>query len=144
MKLNAKELDEEVEIDMSPMIDMVFLLLIFFIVASQIVADKPPVTVPTAESAAIAKNDKDRFVISVTKSKDPAKKYYLPSNPHKPVSYKDLIAGIQAAVNANPNVRIVLRADNQVPYKETEKIMKACAAAGAYNMIFAALQEKGQ
>jgi len=34
MKLQSKEADEEVEIDMSPMIDMVFLLLIFFIVAS--------------------------------------------------------------------------------------------------------------
>lgn len=142
MKLEAKELSDEVEIDMSPMIDMVFLLLIFFIVASQVVSDKPPVEVPTAESAAIAADEKDRFMISVSKNEDPLKKYYLPYDAHHPVPFEKLVSAVQDAVNANPDVRIVVRADNEVPFKETEKIMKACAEAGAYNMIFSAFEEK--
>ncbi len=141
MKLEAKELSEEVEIDMSPMIDMVFLLLIFFIVASQIVSDKPMVQVPTAESAAIG-NDEDRFMISVTKDEDPLKKYYLPYDAHHPVPWEQLVSAVNEAVNANPDIRIVVRADNEVPFKETEKLMKACAEAGAYNMIFSAYEEK--
>ena len=142
MKLEAKELSDEVEIDMSPMIDMVFLLLIFFIVASQIVSDKPPVDVPTAESAKIAENDDDRFMISVSKNEDPLQKYYLPYDAHTPGPWEVLVSAVQDAVNANPDVRIVVRADNQVPFKETEKLMKACAEAGAYNMIFSAFEEQ--
>jgi len=142
MKLDAKELSEEVEIDMSPMIDMVFLLLIFFIVASQVVSDKPPVEVPTAESAAIAGDQEDRFMISISKSEDPLNKYYLPFDAHNPVPWEQLVMAVQDAVNANPDVRIVVRADNQVPFKETEKLMKACAEAGAYNMIFSAFEEQ--
>jgi biopolymer transport protein ExbD len=48
MKIHPKHLDEDVEIDMSPMIDMVFLLLIFFLVASTIIDEKVPVKVPSA------------------------------------------------------------------------------------------------
>ena len=34
MQLGKKQNDDDIELDMSPMIDMVFLLLIFFIVVS--------------------------------------------------------------------------------------------------------------
>jgi len=49
MKLEPKQADDDVLVDMSPMIDMVFLLLIFFIVASQIVDEKPKVAIPPAK-----------------------------------------------------------------------------------------------
>ena len=51
MKLENKDAGEDIEMDMSPMIDMVFLLLIFFIVASQIIDDKPKVLIPEAAAA---------------------------------------------------------------------------------------------
>ena len=48
MKLKRKQ-SEDIAIDMSPMIDMVFLLLIFFLVASAVVKiEKVPIEVPAA------------------------------------------------------------------------------------------------
>jgi len=46
MDLQRIAQEEDIEIDMSPMIDMVFLLLIFFIVASVIIDEKPKETIP--------------------------------------------------------------------------------------------------
>ena len=48
MKLGKQTSDDDLELDMSPMIDMVFLLLIFFIVVSQVIDEKPRVEIPDA------------------------------------------------------------------------------------------------
>ena len=149
MKLNSKEMDEEVEIDMSPMIDMVFLLLIFFIVASKIISDKPPVEVPFAKAVAIAKEDQAddsvRFMISISKDKDAENHYYIPSSADTPVSFDELEPAIQEAVDdANRRHKdffVLIRGDSKVEFKDTEKVMRACAGAGAYNLIFAAKEE---
>ena len=62
--------DEDIEVDMSPMIDMVFLLLIFFIVASIIVDDKVPVDIPTAVYAKVPEDITGRFTISISKKEE--------------------------------------------------------------------------
>lgn len=145
MNLRSKDADEDIEIDMSPMIDMVFLLLIFFIVASKIIADKPPVAVPEAKQVAIAKENETkegdkRFMISISK-KDVDARYYLPTDAENPVVFEDLAAAIVQAVDADPEIKILIRGDGEVPFKISEKVMKACAQAGAFNLIFAAREE---
>ena len=66
MKLEPKEAGDDLEVDMSPMIDMVFLLLIFFIVASQVIDEKPKVAIPTAAYAKVPDNTTGRLMITVT------------------------------------------------------------------------------
>jgi len=59
--------NDELQVDMSPMIDMVFLLLIFFIVASTVIVVKqdPEVEPPVAKYSKKAKDGKGRIVINV-------------------------------------------------------------------------------
>ena len=65
MKLDLVD-DVDVDIDMSPMNDMVFLLLIFFIVASAVVElDKPAVELPQASAAKVPDDVKGRLNISI-------------------------------------------------------------------------------
>jgi len=68
-KLRAakSEEGEDVHVDMSPMIDMVFLLLIFFIVASTavIVKQDPNVKPPIAKNSKKAEDGKGRIVINI-------------------------------------------------------------------------------
>ena len=66
MKLEQKDLGEDLELNMSPMIDMVFLLLIFFIVASQIIDEKPKVKIPAAAYAKVPDDTTGRLMITVT------------------------------------------------------------------------------
>ena len=65
MDLQRKAQEEDIEIDMSPMIDMVFLLLIFFIVASVIIDEKPKVTIPKAAYSKVPENIEGRVMVSV-------------------------------------------------------------------------------
>ena len=65
MKLVQKNNEDDIELDMSPMIDMVFLLLIFFIVASQIIDEKPQVEIPDAVYAKVPDDTTGRLMITV-------------------------------------------------------------------------------
>lgn len=140
MKLDNKEAGEDIEMDMSPMIDMVFLLLIFFIVASQIIDEKPKVLVPEAAAATKPGDDvENRLMISVSKNDPPDYFFRL-----QKVEFSELAQKIQQEFEANPDLRILIRSDAETKYKITEKIMMACAEVGAVDIIFAATEERGQ
>ena len=134
MKLHRKE-THEVEIDMSPMIDMVFLLLIFFIVASQIIkVEKVPIEIPTAIYAKVPEDTTGRFEITVTPKGD----LYVAA---MPVTIEELKTRLEPELEADPELRILIRADGKVKYKVSEKIMEACADVGANDLIFSAFEE---
>ncbi len=59
------------EINMAPMIDMVFLLLIFFMVASHLTAlERIPVSLPVADKAKVPEEARDRQLITVLPDAD--------------------------------------------------------------------------
>jgi biopolymer transport protein ExbD len=136
MKLEQKDIGDDLELDMSPMIDMVFLLLIFFIVASQIVDEKPKVEIPTAAFGKIDEDQTGRFMISV--KKDGA--YYVRSEPEKK-TIEEIKQRIELELAADPKLRILIRADGDVKYKENEKITIACAEVGAQDIIYSVFEE---
>jgi biopolymer transport protein ExbD len=150
MKLQSKELDEEVEIDMSPMIDMVFLLLIFFIVSSKIIADRPKVDLPYAKAVKVStEGDKldekvVRFMITISNDENNERHYYLPDKADVTVTLKEMMEGIETAANNTPKDKeftVVLRGDSEVKFEDTQKVMAECAQIGVFRMIFAALEE---
>ena len=75
MQLGKKQNDDDIELDMSPMIDMVFLLLIFFTVVSQVIDEKPKIEVPEASVAKVAEETINRLMITVMKDET----YYIES-----------------------------------------------------------------
>ncbi len=135
MKLAPKE-TEELDIDMSPMIDMVFLLLIFFIVASQIIDEKPKVAVPTAAYGKVPENTEGRLMISVTKEE----KYFIGADP-EPKSIEQIKETIGQWLDADPKLRVLIRADGDVKYKINEEITIACAEVGAQDLIYSVFEE---
>ncbi len=136
MKLRRKDQDE-IAIDMSPMIDMVFLLLIFFIVASQIVKiDKVPIDIPSAVYAKVPEDETGRYIITV----DPDGGLYVGATSEK-ITIDELQERVAAELELDEKVRIMIRADGQTRYEENEKIMEACAEVGAMDMIFAAFEQ---
>ena len=134
MKLNVVE-DVEVDIDMSPMIDMVFLLLIFFIVASAMVdVDKPKVELPSATAAQVAGDIQGRITVSI----DTSNKIYIGSSI---VSEDEFKVRLDEELNQNPDLRVFIRSDENVPYRNNKKLMELCADVGAVNLIYAAFEE---
>ncbi len=136
MKLEQKEIGEDLELDMSPMIDMVFLLLIFFIVASQVIDDKPEVNIPPAAFAKVPDDTTGRLMISVTKEG----KYFIGSDP-KDKTVDELKETISQWLEADPELRILIRADGETKYKDNEKVTIACAEVGAQDLIYSVFEE---
>jgi biopolymer transport protein ExbD len=134
MNLQRRAADEDIEIDMSPMIDMVFLLLIFFIVASQIIDTKPPVKIPAAAYSKIPDDTTGRIMISVNQDDE----MFISQLNVTIDELKDLMAN---ELEADPNLQILIRAGKAVKYKTNQKIMMACAEVGAVDLIYAAFEE---
>ena len=136
MKLGKQTSDDDLELDMSPMIDMVFLLLIFFIVVSQVIDEKPRVEIPDATHAKVPEDTTGRFMITVKRDES----LYLGSDPISK-EIDDVKERIETEINANPRLRILIRADGSVPYEVNEKIMNACAEVGALDIIFSVFEK---
>jgi len=135
MKIQSKYDDnEDIEVDMSPMIDMVFLLLIFFIVASTVIDEKVPVKIPKAAYAKVPEDTTGRLVVSVNKDDE---MFVGPM----PVTIDQLKERLEIELEADPNLRILIRSGGEVKYKTNEKIMEACAEVGANDLIYSAFEE---
>jgi len=132
MKLRRKE-GEDIAVDMSPMIDMVFLLLIFFIVASAIIDEKKPVEIPDAVYAKVPEDETGRFEITVTEDGGLFVK-------NDEVTIDELKARLKPELEFDSGLKVVLRADGNVKYKVNEEIMTACAEVGANDLIFSAFE----
>ena len=135
MKIRQKEQDD-IAIDMSPMIDMVFLLLIFFIVASAVIKVEPvPIEIPSAVYAKVPEDETGRAMITLTAE---GLMYVGPAQTQ--VTLEELQAWLDLELDADEDIRILIRADGMVEYRDTEEIMEACAEVGASDMIFAAFE----
>jgi biopolymer transport protein ExbD len=135
MKIQSKYDDnEDIEVDMSPMIDMVFLLLIFFIVASTVIDEKVPIKIPKAAYAKVPEDTTGRLVVSVNKDNE---MFVGPM----PVTIEQLKERLEIELEADPNLRILIRSGKEVKYKTNEKIMEACAEVGANDLIYSAFEE---
>lgn len=133
MKLKLPRKDD-VAIDMAPMIDMVFLLLIFFMVASVVVTDKVKVTLPESKSAKVPEDIKGRLVLSV----DANDQIYIGM---VPVTIEELKEIVSAELDLDPNLRLMIRADERVEFRVNKEIMIACGEVGATDLIYASFEE---
>jgi biopolymer transport protein ExbD len=140
MNLQRRAADEDIEIDMSPMIDMVFLLLIFFIVASVIIDEKPKIKIPQAAYSKVPDDVEGRIMISVRNSGSETKDDEIFFE-QLSVTVDELKDYMAIELEVDPNLQIFIRAGKAVKYKTNQKIMMACAEVGAVDLIYAAFEE---
>jgi biopolymer transport protein ExbD len=134
MKIKGPKRDD-VAIDMGPMIDLVFLLLIFFMVASVVTElEKVEVAIPESSHAKVPEDTKGRMMLSI----DSENQVYYGT---QPVSLEELKPIIEAELDLNPELRILIRADHRVEYKTCKDLMVACGDVGATDLIYATFEE---
>ncbi|MCG8527690.1 MAG: biopolymer transporter ExbD [Opitutales bacterium] len=121
---------------MAPMIDMVFLLLVFFMTVSSLAdADKSKeLNLPESEESKIPGDLSDRGTISV----DAEGRIYLGT---ELVSEKEMKEAIRKLISQKPSASIVLRADQETPYRFIKSALKSCAESGAYEIVYATYQQ---
>jgi len=111
------------DINISPMIDMVFILLIFFIVTTVFV-EEPGVEVTRQYARAAVKQQKNLVLIAITKADDV---YYGGT----PVGIKGIRASIQRALKDNPEMPIVIQPDKDCSAGTVIKVIDEAMLAHA-------------
>lgn len=127
--------DEELAFQLTPMIDMTFLLLIFFMVTTKISKEqiKQEIKLPVASNASIPPEASNRDVISI----DDQGRYFIAQTP---ADKKQLANHLKQRFENTPPLRLYIRADKNTPGKQIKEVMKMAADAGALDVIFGSYQ----
>jgi len=113
--------DVRVEVNLTPMIDVVFLLLIFFMVATEFakIERDSRVNPPTARDARPVTAPPKELVVNVTQSG----RYIVAGVEYPPEDLENLIA---QAVEANPDQSVVVRGDREAILQLPVNVLNLC------------------
>ncbi|MBU0718961.1 MAG: biopolymer transporter ExbD [Planctomycetes bacterium] len=135
MKVPVQE-EAEAVFAMAPMIDMVFLLLVFFMCASHLsTSQNVAMEIPIATKAVVPKERPDRWTVNITKDGT----LFSGSNP---VVLDDLTKMVRSRMKEDPKLKVYIRADANTAHKEVKKVMNALAEVGMDNFIFGVFQPR--
>jgi biopolymer transport protein ExbD len=126
MLMSKAAAEEGVNVDLTPVIDMVFLLLIFFLVATtfQQTEREMKIALPAAEAAGPISMALREIVINI----DDSGAIFIAG---RQVSEDDLRTMVTEALRANPDQKISVRADRAAAYDSVARVLGICKAAGA-------------
>lgn len=134
--------EDDCQLDMSPMIDMVFLLLIFFIVnATAIIVKTDPEVKPTIASHSVPQEDKrGRIVINVRENGTYSAEDYNVILPDEDALFEVIKNQKEIIDRLAVTPRLHLRGDREAVFKYSRTVIRAAAAAGVDQVIFAVFQ----
>jgi biopolymer transport protein ExbD len=123
---------ESHEINVTPFIDVILVLLIIFMVAAPLSTVDLPVDLPTSTATPQKKPDKPTYVsikpdLTLAIGEDPVKRI-------------DLIRSLDAMPDSNKDRPIFIRADRSVPYGEFFGLMEILRAGGYTKVKLVALE----
>lgn len=128
---------EDARFDMTPMMDIVFQLIAFFmIVATFVTREKVEVELPLAVNAAIADNLEGRMLISISADGQ----VWAGSTP---VDLEQLGQQVRQWSEDEGASRIVIRSDRGNRYGLVKQVMMVCRDAGIADIIFSSWQSEG-
>lgn len=129
------ETEQEGQIDMSPLIDMVFILLIFFMVTTTFVKDmKLELDRPSASSSVAASTKATRVFI------DKLGDVYVDN---QPVRIYSLQSKLREMLRASTDKSILVVTDEDVAAKLVLEVIDQCKLSGARDVGVATSQETG-
>ena len=141
MNLNKHDPETEMEGDMTPMIDVVFLLIIFFMVITDMTqADLEDLQLPEANNAVADKPDPDEWrpIVNIKIDGSILVKRELLFDPEDSDDYKQLreyLSDVARRMKKDeagvlPDEALLIRADMNTPFKYIQKVMEQCGYQG--------------
>ncbi len=125
--------EEEAAIDMTPMLDVVFIMLIFFIVTASFVKEAG-IAVNRPEAATAAKKDRANILIAISDKGE------IWINKRR-IDVRAVQANIERLRAENPQGSVVIQADKKATTETLIKVMDASRAAGVYDVSIAAQEQ---
>lgn len=114
------------EINVTPFVDVMLVLLVVFMVTAPLLSVGVPVDLPKTEAASI-NNPDEPVVISI----DSTGRIYIQESE---IPIENLAPRLEAITGANPEARIFVRGDQIIAYGKVMQVMGRISAAG-YNKV---------
>jgi biopolymer transport protein ExbD len=142
----------EVKMDMTPMIDVVFLMIIFFMIVSDMSQqDLADITLPIAEQAADDKTEEGRMIVNIY----PDGEIEIKKVKYETLESQSAVDALRAYLATEvlkgekdeqglSERALLIRADETTKFKEVQKVMRVCGENGIkiYKVQLAAAQNE--
>lgn len=129
MKLRRRAEPLVMGFQIAPMVDVLLVLLCFFILTWNFARKEMElsVKVPTAENAKEPNVDVNQTVLNLKEDGT------MVMNT-RPITFEELFDRMKALAQLNPDYAIILRGDENVPYKYVARVLGVCNGAGIWNV----------
>jgi biopolymer transport protein ExbD len=130
-KLKRRHQESE-DFQMAPMIDMVFLLLVFFMTVATVAQSQRRVELDLPESfeSRVPDDVSARGILSVNADGD----YFIGE---QRMALEEIAVAIRARLREQPDLRVQVRADRSTEFGAIQALLKTAAEAGAFEVIYA-------
>ena len=136
MKLQRAEL-KKARIEIIPMIDTIFFLLVFFMITSisQVQMSAKKVALPVSTTA------QSKPLTKVVLTVDDKGQYYVD---RAPAAYQDILPLLQAKVSENPNIVIVINCDKNQQVEQFQYALDIAQRADPASLMIATTPKSDQ
>ena len=131
MKFKRSVKIERGHLDITPLIDVVFLLLIFFMLTSSFVFS-PGIKVDLPETVSSENIQATDLVVTITKDK---RLFFRDMD--VPISMEGLQERLKVAASKTPTARLIVKADANVPHGRVVKVMSLAWESGLRKLAIA-------
>lgn len=139
MNLRPERSDERVDINLTPLIDVVFLLLIFFMVSTTFDRHaKLKVELPEASAKKEQQQTEEPLVLSI----DAKGNYFINDRQVVNTTLETLKTALQKSIADRKDVALVLRADAKTPHQSVVRAMDAASQLGLTRLSIATIESK--
>jgi biopolymer transport protein ExbD len=130
---NQTQVEDESEINITPMLDVVFIMLIFFIVTATFVKEAG-IDVNRPDAATAVKQEKANILIAIGPNND----IWID---RRQVDIRSVRPNIERLHAENPQGTVVIQADKESKTDTLIQVMDAARQAGVYNVSIAAREQ---
>lgn len=125
-----KRFTDDVGMQIAPMVDITWIMIIFFMVTNQIKENEydVPINLPIASAANVPEDMEGRVIVNL----DEAGTFYLGA---QPLALPELTAQLKRRMIEFPPLKVYLRADAETAALKTKQFYKACTEAGAVEIV---------
>ncbi|MEM6691458.1 MAG: biopolymer transporter ExbD [Planctomycetota bacterium] len=130
--MTRRQATEDITINLTPMIDVVFLLVIFFLVGSKFreAESRIQVDVPTANTMSPMMRGPDEQIVTV----DSRGGVFLAD---QPIALADLANQMRQAVAAYPRLKVTVRGDSNTSLQQVLEVLQTVRTAGVQDFNLA-------